>query len=163
KTARSIPSEGGADELGEQLILYAQGCQPIAKQLGARITLRYVFISKIKEPRVEALSVKLDEARVKRSCAIIRQVCRAMHAGIVFSGSSDLAHHATVSKLQLGDVIFHYATKSIRAISRVTSGPQEGVTRPYASNPDSGRQAKVAYAELKELISLTDLPKRWRK
>jgi hypothetical protein len=90
KTVRSIPTDAAAEEAGEQLILYAQGCQPIAQQLDARLQLRFVYLSKVKGPKVEAMSVTVDRARIERSKAIIRHVFRAMQAAAVYPAPSPL-------------------------------------------------------------------------
>jgi putative RecB family exonuclease len=90
KTARSIPTEEAADDSGEQLILYAQGCQPIARELQAKVQLRFVYISKTKEPKVEAMAVNLDLSRIERSKAVIRQVFKAAQIGLVYPSPSPL-------------------------------------------------------------------------
>ncbi len=90
KTARATPTDEAADEAGEQLILYAQGCQPIANELGATIRLRFIYISKTKEPKVEAIEVTLDNSRTHRSKAIIRQVFKAILSGIVYPAPSPM-------------------------------------------------------------------------
>jgi CRISPR/Cas system-associated exonuclease Cas4 (RecB family) len=71
---------------GEQLILYAQGCQPIARELQAKVQLRFVYISKTKE----AMAVNLDQGRIERSKAVIRQVFKAAQGGVVYPALSPL-------------------------------------------------------------------------
>src|ERR1035437_1890569 len=88
KTARSIPENDAAEEMAEQLILYAQGCKPIADQLGAKIRLRFIYISKTKEPKVEAIEVAVDTDRIERSTALIRQVFKAMESGHIYPAPS---------------------------------------------------------------------------
>jgi len=90
KTARSIPTEDAADDQGEQLILYSKGCQPIARELGAKIRLRFLYISKTKETKVEALEVSVDLTRIERTMAIIRQVYRAMKNNVVYPAPSPI-------------------------------------------------------------------------
>ncbi len=90
KTARSIPTEEDAEDQGEQLILYAKGCEPIARELGATIRLRFVYISKTKEPRIEAMEVTIDNSRVERTKAVARQVYRAMKNNVVYPAPSPI-------------------------------------------------------------------------
>lgn len=84
KTARSIWSQDHAEEQAEQLILYAQGCEPIARDLNATIKLRYIVVTKTKQPRVDALTVPFDANRTNRTKSIIHQVFRAMQTGITY-------------------------------------------------------------------------------
>ena len=88
KTARSMWTEESADDHAEQLTLYSQGCRPIARNLEALIRLQFIVITKTKEPKVEAFRVDVDEDRVRRSKAIIRQVFRAMQTGVVYPAPS---------------------------------------------------------------------------
>lgn len=90
KTARSIPTEDAPEEQADQLLLYSQGCQPMAESLDARIRLRFVYIGKTKEPKVEALEVPADADRITRSKRIIRQVFEAMQTGITYPSPSPM-------------------------------------------------------------------------
>ena len=90
KTARSVWSQGHAEEQAEQLILYAQGCEPIARQLGATIQLRYVVVTKTKQPKVDSITVAYDSTRSQRSRSVIRRVFRAMSLGIAYPVTSPL-------------------------------------------------------------------------
>lgn len=84
KTARSVWSQANAIEQSDQLVLYAQGCESIARDFGADVTLRYVVVTKTKQPKIDAITVPYDRSRVLRSQAIIRQVFSAMKVGSVY-------------------------------------------------------------------------------
>lgn len=84
KTARSVWSQANANEQSDQLILYARGCQSIADELNANLKLRYVIVTKTKQPKVDAITVPFDTARIDRSRAIIRQVFWAMQSGVTY-------------------------------------------------------------------------------
>lgn len=84
KTARSIWSQDNAEEQAEQLLLYARGCEPIARDLEARIVLRFIVVTKTKQPKVDAISIEYDTSRLARSRAIIRQVFKAIQSGVVY-------------------------------------------------------------------------------
>lgn len=76
-----------------------------------------------------------------------------------------LAHHVNVSKLEIGDLIFHYANSAVRAVSKVIAAPVEA-ERP-ASLPaqewiTSGFIAKVQYHTLPNPIRLDEIPSDWR-
>jgi len=84
KTARSMWADETAEDRGEQLILYAQGCEPIARELDAKVKLQFVIITKTKEPKVEAIPISIDPNRMDRSKRIITQVFTAMQTGITY-------------------------------------------------------------------------------
>lgn len=84
KTARSVWSQTNANEQSDQLILYAQGCRAIADELNANLKLRYVIVTKTKQPRVDAITVPFDTTRIDRSRAIIRRVFQAMQSGVTY-------------------------------------------------------------------------------
>lgn len=90
KTARSMWADETAEDNGEQLILYAQGCEPIARELSATIAIRFVVITKTKEPKIEAREVTVNPDRIERSKIIIRQVFKAMHHGVVYPNPSPM-------------------------------------------------------------------------
>ena len=90
KTARSVPDQEAAEEAGEQLILYAQGCQPIANQLGATIRLQFLYINKTKEPKVEASEIDMDSTRIHRSKLILRQIFKAMESDHIYPAPSPI-------------------------------------------------------------------------
>ena len=84
KTARSMWADETAEDRGEQLILYAQGCEPIARELDAKVKLQFVIITKTKEPKVEAIPISIDPNRMDRSKRIITQVFTAMQTGVTY-------------------------------------------------------------------------------
>jgi len=85
KTARSMWCDETAEENGEQLVLYSQGCEPIAQELKATIRVRFVILTKAqKAPKIEAREVTIHPDRIDRSKAIIRQVFKAMQSGITY-------------------------------------------------------------------------------
>jgi CRISPR/Cas system-associated exonuclease Cas4 (RecB family) len=88
KTTRSMWSRDTAQEHAEQLHLYAEAGKPIAEDLGLRVKLRFVILTKAKFPKVEALEIKIDPERVKRSRLIVRHVFQAMQSGLVFPSPS---------------------------------------------------------------------------
>ena len=88
KTARSVWSQGHADEQAEQLILYAQGCEPIARNLEASIKLRYIMVTKTKQPKVDAIDVSYDRSKTDRTRLIVRQVFNAMQSGVIYPAPS---------------------------------------------------------------------------
>jgi RecB family exonuclease len=90
KTARSMWTAQMADDHAEQLILYAQGCRPIAQVLEAHIHLQFVVITKAKAPKIEALGVKPTYDKMQRSRTIMRQVFHAMQTGVVYPAPSVL-------------------------------------------------------------------------
>jgi putative RecB family exonuclease len=84
KTARSMYTEEAADDQAEQLILYAQGCEPIARDLNATVRLQFIVVTKTKEPKVEAVPVAVDASLIARTRMIIRRVFQAMQSGTVY-------------------------------------------------------------------------------
>lgn len=84
KTARAVWSQDNAKEQAEQLLLYAQGCEPIARALNAKLVLRFIVITKTKQPKVDAITVPYDATQLARSRNIIRQVFKAIRAGVVY-------------------------------------------------------------------------------
>lgn len=84
KTARGSWSEDTADDRADQLIFYAQGCKPIADDLGVCVRLRFVVLTKTKEPKIESFTVEASPDRIARTKTTIRQVFRAMQAGAIY-------------------------------------------------------------------------------
>jgi ATP-dependent exoDNAse (exonuclease V) beta subunit len=90
KTARSIP-DGETDQGPvEQLLLYAEGCRPIADQLDAQLKLQFVYISKAKEPKIQVIEVKPDAHRAARTKLIAFSVFEAMHRRTVYPSPSPI-------------------------------------------------------------------------
>lgn len=93
KTARTMWAPQTAEEHGQQLVLYGQAAEPLARELGLQVRLQFLVVTKAKTPKVEALSVTLDEDRILRTRAVLRQVFRAMQAGHVYPSPSPLNCH----------------------------------------------------------------------
>lgn len=77
-----------------------------------------------------------------------------------------LSHHQSVSKLRLGDVIFHYSEQALKAVSKVTlTSNNEVGFRPDASGDEvnqKGFYAKSTYDSLTPVISREQIPLDWR-
>jgi putative RecB family exonuclease len=90
KTARSMWAEETAEDHGEQLVLYSQGMEPIARELKATIRVQFVIITKAKEPKLEAREVTINADRFDRSRAITRQIFKAMCRGTIYPNPSPM-------------------------------------------------------------------------
>lgn len=91
KTARSMWNAKTAQENSEQLVLYSQGVKRLAEELGAKeIALEFVILTKAKQPKIEALPVKVDPDRLQRSKQVIKQVVTAMGAGVIYPAPSQM-------------------------------------------------------------------------
>jgi RecB family exonuclease len=88
KTTRSMWSPDTADDHAQQLVLYAHATAPMAQELGATIRLQFVVITRAKTPKIDALAVPLDPARVDRTRMVLRQVFQAMQAGAIYPAPS---------------------------------------------------------------------------
>lgn len=88
KTARSAWSSITTEERSQQLLLYAHAAAPIARELGARITLRFVIITRADKPQIEPVAVNADADRLTRTLLIVRRVYRAMTVGHVYPSPS---------------------------------------------------------------------------
>lgn len=91
KTSRSLWGPEQAREQSAQLMLYAEGCKTMADELGAQIRLRFVVVTKTKEPKIGVIPVELDPLRVERSKKILRSVFDAMMTGLTYPAPSPLA------------------------------------------------------------------------
>lgn len=79
------------------------------------------------------------------------------------AGGSTVQHHANVARLSNGDVLFHYVGRGIRAVGIVESDGEPG-RRPASDGAgEEGHFARVAYHELADPISLTAIPRRFRR
>jgi len=90
KTARSIPDGEYDQGPVEQLLLYSEGCRPIAEQLNAKLKLQFVYISKGKEPKIQAIEVKPDIHRACRTKLIALSVFEAMQRRTVYPSPSPI-------------------------------------------------------------------------
>jgi hypothetical protein len=88
KTARAMWGRSVAEDRAEQLHLYAEAVKPIAEDLRLPIKLRFVILTKAKTPKVEAVEIRADPDRVRRSRVIIRRVFKAMQSGVVYPSPS---------------------------------------------------------------------------
>ncbi|MBN1834384.1 MAG: EVE domain-containing protein [Spirochaetales bacterium] len=77
-----------------------------------------------------------------------------------------LAHWLSVSKLQVDDVIVHYANGAVRSIGRVARKPKEAA-KPAEHESElweaSGYYCAVEYFDLDSPISLADIPVKLRQ
>lgn len=80
KTSRCMWAPETAQENADQLMLYSVGMQDLARTLSAeaRIALRFVILTKTKEPKIESLPVQLDADRLHRTRLTVRNVVSAM-------------------------------------------------------------------------------------
>jgi len=80
KTARSMWTAETAQENADQLMLYSVGMQGLAKTLSdqARGALRFVVLTKAKEPKIASLPVEHDPDRLNRTRLTVRNVVAAM-------------------------------------------------------------------------------------
>jgi hypothetical protein len=80
-------------------------------------------------------------------------------SGVAFS------HHTNLTRLQTGDVVFHYANGVLRAVSQVCE-PAIDNPRPSELPTESwdldGYLVRVNYHELSTSIALQDIPIEWR-
>ncbi len=88
KTARSIWSPAMAEANANQMLLYAHAAREIARDLYTEIELRFVIITKTKEPKVDHIDIPLDRDRLMSALATVRQVFRAMHHRIFYPNPS---------------------------------------------------------------------------
>lgn len=88
KTAKSRWSPHQANDSGGQLLLYSE----LAKELlpGKSTRLQFLVITKAKAPVVEAHTVSIDPARIKRTRSVVRQVWQAMRRGVVYPNPSPM-------------------------------------------------------------------------
>lgn len=90
KTTKALWTEETAEANAQQLSLYAQAAEPIARDLGAKIRLSFVLLTKHKTPRVEAIEVSADPDKVRRSTVILRQVFNAICTGNIYPSPSQM-------------------------------------------------------------------------
>jgi hypothetical protein len=81
-------------------------------------------------------------------------------------GGGQPSHWRALTDVRFGDTIFHYARKSLLAVSEATAAPTSG-PRP-ADVPDTGwgtegHFVRVAYRDLERPISLDEIPHEWRR
>lgn len=89
KTARSLWSRQTAEDHAEQLLLYGEAANAIADDLGAKLRLEFLVISKAKKtPKVGTYAIATNPDRVQRSKTILKQVFRAMSLDVVYPNPS---------------------------------------------------------------------------
>jgi hypothetical protein len=84
KTARTVWADQTAEDNAEQLLIYARGCEPIAKELGVTIQLRFIIITKGREPKIEAIPIELTPKRLDRTRLVLKRVFQTMQIGHVY-------------------------------------------------------------------------------
>lgn len=90
KTARSMWSQATAEEHADQLTLYSQAAAPVAEELGTKIRVQFIVLTKAKTPKIEAIRVPVSVDRVDRTKLVVRRVFRAMQARIVYPSPSQM-------------------------------------------------------------------------
>lgn len=91
KTSRSLWRSDQAREQSNQLMLYAEGCKALARDLGAEIKLRFVVVTKTKDPKIEVIPIDFDPFEVNRSKGVLRAVFQAMLTGVTYPAPSPLS------------------------------------------------------------------------
>jgi len=84
RTSRSVWAPDQARDQATQLMLYASGCAAIARDLGAKVALRFIVVTKTKQPKIEAIRVEVDPAQIDRCRSTLLAVFRSMQTGIVY-------------------------------------------------------------------------------
>lgn len=84
KTSRSLWAPSQARDQATQLMLYAEGCGEIARDLGATMALQFIVLTKTKQPKIEAIRIEFDPAKVERSRQTLLGVFQAMQTGIIY-------------------------------------------------------------------------------
>ena len=89
KTARSRWTQDQADFNAEQLLLYHE----LAKRLmpGKSLRLRFVVVTKTKQPTVEVYEVEYDQQRLERTKETVKRVWRAIEGGNFFPAPSAMS------------------------------------------------------------------------
>lgn len=90
KAARSMWTAETANDNSDQLVLYSLGMEDLARTLDAAVQLRFVIVTKTKEPRVEAVPVEVDPDRISRTRAVVERVIQAMQYGVVYPSPSQI-------------------------------------------------------------------------
>ena len=88
KTARSMWSQETAEEHADQLNLYGAAAEPMARELGAKVKLRFIVLTKAKTPKVEEFPITHDPDRIQRVSTVIQRVFQDMQTGVVYPNPS---------------------------------------------------------------------------
>lgn len=91
KTSRSLWEPEQAREQSVQLMLYAEGCEAIARDLGAQIKLQFVVVTKTKEPKIAVIPVRLDPASIRRTKRVLKSIFDAMMTGVTYPAPSPMS------------------------------------------------------------------------
>lgn len=88
KTSGSRWSDEQREQQGEQLVLYSE----LARELlpGRELRLRFLVLTKSREPAIEQHDVALDASRSARLRAVLRRVWQSMQTGVVYPAPSPL-------------------------------------------------------------------------
>ncbi|MEM9109129.1 MAG: PD-(D/E)XK nuclease family protein [Planctomycetota bacterium] len=84
KTSRSVWTPGQSRDQATQLMLYAKGCEQIARDLGAEIALQFIVVTKTKQPKIEAIRVEIDPDQIERCTQALLGVFQSMQTGIIY-------------------------------------------------------------------------------
>ncbi|MBI1374271.1 MAG: DUF2800 domain-containing protein [Phycisphaera sp.] len=112
KTARSMWSQDTADEYASQLVLYALGTKAIAEELNATVRLRFVVLTKTKEPKIKAMPVTLTQDQIKRTTLVVRRVFESMKSGVIYPSPSPM--NCTVCQHRRRCDAWHHTADQIR-------------------------------------------------
>jgi CRISPR/Cas system-associated exonuclease Cas4 (RecB family) len=88
KTTRSMWGPDTAAEHAVQLHMYAEAAKCIAEDLGLRLRLRFIVLTKAKSPKVQAIEIATDPRIVMGASKIIRNVFKSMQSGVVYPSPS---------------------------------------------------------------------------
>lgn len=91
KTSRSAWAPGQARDQATQLMLYAKGCEQIARDLGAEVALQFIVVTKTKQPKIEAIRVEIEPDQIERCIQTLRGVFQSMQAGIIYPAPDPLS------------------------------------------------------------------------
>jgi putative RecB family exonuclease len=86
KTSRGKWSAEQVEDSGEQLLLYSHLASEISP--GKKIAIRFLVLTKTKEPVVEEHVREVEPAAVKRTLAGVERVWRAIESGVFYPAPS---------------------------------------------------------------------------
>jgi putative RecB family exonuclease len=88
KTSRGKWSQEQVEDSGEQLLLYSNLASEISP--GKKLKMRFLIVTKTKEPVVEEHVREVEPAAVKRTLAGVERVWRAIESGVFFPAPSTM-------------------------------------------------------------------------
>lgn len=88
KTSRSSWSDQQAEDQSEQLLLYADLVRKLVP--GKDLKLRYVVLTKAKDPKLQVLNASFDEAKLDRTKRVFENVWSAIESGHFYPSPSPM-------------------------------------------------------------------------